>query len=226
MFFLLHPYIAVSHNGHISYGGGQQLSEHPMVRRCGCGIVAALDTLLYLYRWHDAGPVPLFAPMREDKPIPASVYDAAVQVLRKNYFPMIPYAGINGVMLAVGMQRFFRRYDLPYSCRWCFSYRELWARIETMLANDFPVILSVGPNFPNLLGDEKACFYARLPSGDFKPASGAHSHYFTVTGMDETWLRISSWGRCYYLNRSEFEHYARRQSIPLVSNLLYIERKP
>jgi hypothetical protein len=128
-------------------------------------------------------------------------------------------------MLAAGMQRFFRRYKLPYSCRWCFSYRELWGRIETMLAADLPVIMSVGPNFPFFWKHEKACFYIKTPAGEYQPASGAHAHYFTVTGMDESWLRISSWGRCYYLNRREFEHYARKHSTPVVSNILYIERK-
>ena len=226
MLSLLHPYISVRLDGQYSYGGGQQFSDRDMVRRCGCGIVAALDTLLYLYRFHDSELIPLFSGLREDRPVPRERYNELVDHLRRHYLPMIPYAGINGLMLAVGMQRFFRRYALPYSCRWCFSGKELWGRIDSMLANDIPVIMSVGPNLPFFWHNETTRFYARHPSGELQPSSGAHSHYFTVTGMDEDWLRISSWGRKYYVNRNEFEHYARRKSIPLVCNILYIERKP
>ncbi len=225
MLSLRHPYISVLHENRKSYGGGQQFSADPMVRRCGCGIVAALDTLLYLYRWHDVGLVPLFVPYRFDRTISDTEYNTLVFYMRRHYFPMIPYAGINGIMLAAGMQRFFRHYDLPYSCRWCFSYRELWSRIETMLANDLPVIMSVGPNLPFFWRRERANFYTRQFSGELQLSAGAHAHYYTVTGIDEDWLRISSWGRLYYLKRSEFEDYVARHSAPFVSNILYIERK-
>lgn len=226
MLSLQHPYISVSFDGHGSYGGGQQFSHDRMMKRCGCGVVAATDLLLYLNRYHHGTEIPPFRDLPREGPLPFPAYDACLQRMRKSYFPMIPYAGINGLMLAVGMQRFFRRYALPYSCRWCFSGKELWGRIETMLQNDIPVIMSVGPNLPFFWQNETTRFYALHPSGELQPSSGAHSHYFTVTGIDADWLRISSWGNRYYVNRKEFEHYARRKSIPLVCNILYIERKP
>ena len=226
MLSIQHPYLSVAVHGGASYGGGQQFSENAMIRRCGCGIVAATDLLLYLSRWHMTERVSLFDSLLTDAPVPFPAYTGLLSKMNRRYLPMIPYAGINGLMLAVGMQRFFRRYALPYSCRWCFSGKELWRRIETMLQNDIPVIMSVGPNLTFFWQNETTRFYALHPSGELQPSSGAHSHYFTVTGMDEDWLRISSWGRRYYVNRKEFEHYARRKSIPLVCNILYIERKP
>ena len=225
MLSLQHPYIAVSLDGQRSYGGGQQFSDNHMIKLCGCGIIAATDTLLYLQRWHNRRPIPMLDVCLREVPLPFSAYHELIEQMRRQYFPLIPYLGLNGLMLAAGMQRFFRQYDLPFSCRWCFSHRELWERIETMLGADLPVIMSVGPNFPFFWQKEKACFYEKTPSGDYHPASGARAHYFTVTGMDERWLRISSWGRCYYMYRSEFEHYARRHSSPAVSNILYIEQK-
>ena len=52
MLSLQHPYISVSFDGHGSYGGGQQFSHDRMMKRCGCGVVAATDLLLYLDRYH------------------------------------------------------------------------------------------------------------------------------------------------------------------------------
>lgn len=225
MLSLQHPYIAVARDGHRSYGGGQQYSDNNMIRRCGCGIIAATDTLLYLQRYHNHGQIPLLDDCLQEGPLPVSVYHELIFQMRRQYFPLIPYLGVNGLMLAAGMQRFFRHYDLPWNCHWCFSHRELWGRIESMLKEDLPVIMSVGPNFPLIWQNEKACFYVKLPDGTFRPSSGARAHYFTVTGMNDSWLRISSWGRRYYLNRQEFEHYARQHSSPVVSNILYIERK-
>ena len=224
MLSLQHPYIRVQHEGHVSYGGGQQFCSCGMVNKCGCGIIAALDALIYLYRYHPGEEVPMLRPFLAEQPIPCSAYDACVDTLRLSYFPMIPHSGINGLMLAAGMQLFFRHYRLPFRARWCSSYRKLWPRMEKMLEADLPVILSAGPNFPFFWRNEKACFYVRSEDGSFHPAAAVRSHYFTVTGMDAQWLRISSWGRMYYVNRKEFERFITQKSAALVSNLLYLEK--
>ena len=225
MIGLQHPCISLALQSGTSYGGGQQFSKNAMIRHCGCGVVAAADLLLYLTRWHSNGAVDYFAGLLESKPIHLPVYDSCIQRLSRAYFPMIPYAGINGVMLMAGMEYFFRRHGMPYTARWCFAPGKLWARIEDMLRADIPVIMSVGPNFPLIWGDRKVRFYVPSPAGNYIPASGAKAHYFTVTGLDDTWLRISSWGRLYYLNREEFEEYMRRCSISFTSNILLVERK-
>ena len=43
-----------------------------------------------------------------------------------------------------------------------------------------------------------------------------------LTGMDENWLQISSWGRRYYINRAEFTDYVHRFSMNYLSSILYI----
>ena len=52
MLTLRHPFISVLVGSGPSYGGGQQFSDNHMISRCGCGIIAAADTLLYLDRYH------------------------------------------------------------------------------------------------------------------------------------------------------------------------------
>ena len=225
MIGLQHPYISVALSSGASFGGGQQFSKDAMIRRCGCGVVAAADALLYLSRWHSHGAVDYFAGLLEDRPIPLSDYDNCIQHLNRSYFPMIPYAGINGIMLMAGMKLFFHRHGMPYTACWCFAPGKLWDRIEVMLRADIPVVMSVGPNFPLIWGDRRVRFFVRNPAGNYIPASGARAHYFTVTGLDADWLQISSWGRRYYLSRRDFSDYVRRHSTSIASNILYIERK-
>jgi hypothetical protein len=225
MLSLQHPYISIALPHGKSYGGGQQLSRDAMLRRCGCGVVAAADLLLYLTRWHSHGAVDYFAGLLTDEPVPLPVYDALLRDLSRREFSMIPYAGINGVMLMAGMQLFFRRHGMPYTARWCIAPGRLWERIEEMLGADIPVIMSVGPNFPFIWGDKRVRFYAQAPTGGYVPASRAKAHYFTVTGLDCEWLRISSWGRCYYLRRREFEDYVKHASTTIASNVLLVTRK-
>lgn len=41
-------YISVLRNGVLSYGGSQRWLDSGALRQCGCGVIAALDLLLYL----------------------------------------------------------------------------------------------------------------------------------------------------------------------------------
>ena len=50
MLELKHPYISVDYGGARSYGGRQQSDGSRSMQKCGCGIVAAADVLLYLSR--------------------------------------------------------------------------------------------------------------------------------------------------------------------------------
>lgn len=224
MLSLRHPYVSIHLDNHDTYGGGQQHSRNAMMQRCGCGIIAATDTLLYLCRYHTGLMPPPFRALGTASPLPSPLYDDCILEMRRAFFPLIPYAGINGLMLMRGMDRFFRKYHMPFTAKWCFTRSGMWERMEEMLRRDIPVIMSVGPNFPVLWGKERASFYVRTPAG-YRPSTGARAHYITVTGMDESWLRISSWGRLYYLNRLEFEQYVKRHSAGFVSNILYIEKK-
>ena len=224
MLSLQHPYISVEVHGRASFGGWQQYSPDPMVRRCGCGVIAAADLLLYLALRHGPG-VSSFDGLPEDGPIPLSDYNDLILRLHRRYFPVIPFAGINGPMLMAGVLRFFHDHQMPFSARWCFSQQRLWERMESRLGQDIPVILSVGPNFPAIWGKKVVRFYKKTAAGTYIPTAGTKAHFITVTGMDEDWLRISSWGRLYYLSRTEFIGYARGESLPPASNILLVERR-
>ena len=212
MLSLRSPFPRVRRGNQIVYGGNQMWSDRPMIQKVGCGPVAALDLLHYLSG--DTGR----------QPLPLEDYNRELAVLCRRYLPLIPYSGINGVSLALGLNILFRRRGLPYHAAWAFSGTKLWDRVREMLERDVPVILSIGPNFPLIWQRERLPFYSYRPDGSFVRSSSAKSHYVTVTGIDDTWVRISSWGREFYINREEYDDFVRKHSTPLFSNVLYVKR--
>jgi len=147
-----------------------------------------------------------------------------LQFLRSKYFPLLYPVGMNGITLALGLNRVFRKNGLALRANWDMSEAKLWKRMEEMLLRDIPVILSIGPNFPRLWKKGKGTLY-RLENGEQRAAGSVRAHYVTVTGMDEGWLKVSSWGKEYYLSREEYEHFRSATSSALVSNIVYIRRK-
>ena len=212
MLTLRRPYPRVRKDDLLTYGGSQMLSNSALIRGCGCGPVAALDLLHYLC---DEDNMP---------PLPIDRYNAELVSLCRSYFPLIPHSGINGLMLALGCNRLFHSRRLPYRAVWAISGNRLWERVREMLANDLPVILSIGPNFPAVWKKDRLPFYSRRDNGSFVRSSSAKSHYVSVTGLDDEWARIASWGREYYIRRSEYDDFVRRHSSHVFSNILYLKR--
>ena len=109
-----HGYISVSKGQSRSFGGSQMLFASQSMREVGCGVIAALDLLLYLCRFHPGCRCDFFAEAAGDGCIDEKEYEELAQSLSRRFFPLIPKLGINGLMLAGGLNRFFRRYELPF----------------------------------------------------------------------------------------------------------------
>lgn len=222
MIQIRHNYISVDNGFRRSFGGNQMSSASQNMREVGCGVIAALDLLLYLCRFHPGCKCDFFAEAAKDGIIESHEYDHLALQLSKRFFPVIPKFGINGIMLAGGLNRFFRRYDLPFRASWGMGSGKLFNEIEEMIAKDIPVILSIGPNFPLFWQKHELDLYSTRADGTFFRSSSVKSHYVTVTGIDEQRLYISSWGRPYSIERSEYLNYIRRRSGSIVSNIVKI----
>lgn len=225
MLTLKHPYIAVEKDGIISYGGSQSWSAGKVMQRCGCGIIGSMDLLIYLSRYHEEC-------RNEDFPdellwdvIREEVYDNYSHRWSRRYLPLMPPAGMNGITLVFGLNLLFRRYKMPMSARWGVRRSELWASIEKMLSEDIPVILSIGPNFPRVWQRSKAVLYEKHHDEHPHMAASTHSHFLTVTGIDDEWLQVSSWGRRFYISRREYEEYVSQHSNGILSSIVYIAKK-
>ncbi|MCR5663951.1 MAG: hypothetical protein K6G17_03615 [Oscillospiraceae bacterium] len=222
---LSHPYISVDYGGRPSYGGSQMKSGSKTVSGAGCGLVAGLDLLLYLLRVNGGScGFPIDKLTETEKSLPAGVYNLALKELRR-CLPLIPGHGINGLFLSLGLNAFFVRHRLPYSVSWGVPYKKLWPTVQRMLEQDLPVVFSIGPNFPRIWKREKLALYAERPGGEKTEADRTQAHYVTVTGMDERWLRISSWGRMFYIDKGEFLRFVQESSTRLFSNILVVHKK-
>jgi len=222
MLQIRHRYISVRRGQTRTFGGNQMYSASKTMREVGCGVIAALDLLLYLNRVHMGGQCEMFSAALEDGSIDEKEYDELARALSRRFFPIVPKLGINGLMLAGGLNAFFRRYRFPFRASWGIGRQRLEDRIADMLSRDIPVVLSIGPNFPLIWQKNELNFYAHTPNGEMKHACSIRSHYVTVTGMDETHFRISSWGREYYISKQEYLSYIRHNSGSIVSNIVYI----
>lgn len=219
---LRHPFPSVQMSAVPSYGGDQNRLTPRWIRRCACGVVAFTDLLLYLSQTRADCRCALFRDAPASGPVSLADYDNWAGRLRRRYIPLIPRFGTNGLILVLGLNRYFRKNRISLRAGWDWRGGRLWSRLEETLSRDIPAILSIGPNFPLLWGRHEVTLYRRRPDGVFQSAGRVKAHFVTVTGMDERWLRISSWGMEYYILREEYYRYAREHSTFLFCNLAHI----
>lgn len=222
---LKHPLCAVEHEGRLTRGGSQMLSDEKRIAEVGCGVVAAAELLVYLARFHEGREDLFSGAVQQADRMPLALYNGILHKLSRKYIPLIPMFGSNGLTLAGGIGAALRDFKLGCTASWSMSAGQLYPRMEEMLAADIPVILAIGPNFPNMLGKKVLDFYSLRTDGSFEKAASARSHYVIVTGLYDDWIRISSWGRIFYLNRAEYDEYRTKTSSPIVSNILYVRPK-
>lgn len=65
-------------------------SNDPIIRKCGCGPVAAMDTLWYLEHRGQT-----------DSQMSLDKYNIELHALTRRYFPLIPPFGINGAFFVM-----------------------------------------------------------------------------------------------------------------------------
>lgn len=205
-------------------GGSQMLSENKTMRHCGCGVVSAMDVLEYLHRCHADGRSEFFAGA-PDGQFTWEQYEPYAERLRRKFLPLFYPVGMNGLDLAAGLNRYFRKFHLPYRARWSAPHGIFWKSLAEMLEQDIPAILAIGIGFPNLWHRHRLAFYQRSADGTYRRATDACAHYVTVTGLTDEWIRITSWGREYFINRQEFSDHVKNDSRELLSNIVYIRKR-
>lgn len=219
---LKNPYITVMKEGRLSYGGSQSWGKGATLRKYGCGTIAGTDVLLYLNLHKDYCSRKEIE--EENGIFEAEAYMETVKKMKWRYFPLIPGFGMPGWFLAAGINRYFRIHRVPLKASFGVLGRNMWNRMHAMLSHDIPVILAIGPNFPIPGKKHKLTFYEKA-SGSFREVCKTAAHYVTVTAMDGQWIRISSWGREYYIDMNEYMDYVKKHSSFFVSNILYIRKR-
>lgn len=225
MIGLKHEYPSVGLTSCGSFGGSQSHSARWRIRRCGCGAIAMTDLLLYVTKHHRWQAAKRITEAAACSTIPADLYDRCCRALQRAYLPMLPPFGINGLVLAWGINAYCRLYRLPLRFRWNMKKSNLWQTVRQSLEQDLPAVLAIGPNLPAFWRQEKLTLYQKRGEA-YYPAAAVSGHYVTVTAMDSMWLEISSWGKKYYISQEEYLRYGEKHSLFFAHNALAVRQKP
>ena len=252
-------YVPVIKDSGISYGGSQMwfpktywYSKDYILHNYGCGTIATADMFLYL-ALHN---VDLHSPHTElallgTNHIKYENYTPYVRAIHDDYTKTRRFIAVLGPKVASAINSYSdtNRMGLEASWKWKLTYYDMYDMIENMLNNDIPVILSIGPNTPNLWGKKGIPFYERKEI-EYQEKSDTqqeakekrkpyyykviyndiNSHYVTVTGLikddvaGRIMLRISSWGKQYYINYEEYRDYVENYSGTITSSIDHVKK--
>lgn len=200
-----------------SFGGNQGWSDKKLVADYGCGLIAFNDAILYM----KTGLRRKFNSKEN--------YLNRLYMIKKDYFKFWFWHGIPGIFLSLAMNRFFKGNNMPYKAKWGVLPCNLKRRIKEMINHmDVPVIISVGPGY---LNKNRVTLYERVSKKEFQEVNSAKGHYMTVTGYieepgtEKLMLRLSSWGKMYYMDYSEYEEYVKKSDNFYFSSILNIRKK-
>ena len=221
---LRHTYLAVKTQAEKSFGGNQNWATGYMMRKYGCGVVAMGDVLIYLgIHRLPCNTDLLYGMLREDGCLSYPRYERYLRKMNKRYLGIIPGFGVPNFQLARAMNRYFRHYRIDLRARWCLSSGKMLERIQDSLSKDYPVILAIGQNIP-FWRKKKLTLY-RQENGVYLPATETKAHYVVVTGMENGYLQISSWGKEYFISWKEYQEYGKKYSSFWASNICLIQEK-
>ena len=219
-----HTYLAVKTQADKSFGGNQNWAAGYMMRKYGCGVVAMGDVLIYLgIHRLPCNTDLLYGMLREDGCLSYPRYERYLRKMNKRYLGIIPGFGVPNFQLARAMNRYFRHYRIDLRARWCLSSGKMLERIQDSLSKDYPVILAIGQNIP-FWRKKKLTLY-RQENGVYLPATETKAHYVVVTGMENGYLQISSWGKEYFISWKEYQEYGKKYSSFWASNICLIQEK-
>ncbi|MBQ8982541.1 MAG: hypothetical protein IJ079_03040 [Lachnospiraceae bacterium] len=238
-------YIPVQYQGTKSFGGNQcwyptehYLSQDYAIHKWGCGAVAIADLFLYLARADHARDTSATSLARASRLIYSyEDYTLYLKFMQRRFTPILPYAGMNGFMLAAAANHYAMKYQIPIKASWkaFLNDDQMIRAIRRMISEDIPVIISIGPNTPLFFKKEGIHFYIKSNKEDNTKlehysigARNVHAHYVTVTGIvglknKKMLLKIASWGREFYIDYQEWREYIAQFGDRLTSSLLYVE---
>ena len=238
-------YVPILRDSTVFYGGNQmwfsddnKRSKDYIICHYGCGTIATADLFLYLAIKSDLYRNGVTESVLQGTD--SAYYKDYMSYVRKvnaYYTKTKRYIAVLGPRIAYAFNSYARTYRFKLRARWKLglSYYDMLASIEEMLSRDIPIILSIGPNTPFLWKNNGISFYTKnvIDEADrYHPVkSNVNSHYVTVTGIynnltdckEKIMLRISSWGKLYYINYNEYRDYIDNHGDSLTSSMIYIK---
>lgn len=162
-------YVPVVRNSKTSYGGSQMWfpksngnSIEHLIHTYGCGTIATADLFLYLALQNKEYNTTLTAiALQDSMQILYDSYLSYVLEVHNKYTKTKRYLAVLGPSLTRAINNYSNQFTLGYvaTWKWRLSYYEMLDQMESMLSQDIPVILSIGPNTPKLWGRHGISFY-------------------------------------------------------------------
>lgn len=206
-------FISVKQEKTTYYGGAQAWFDKTRNQSMGCGIIAAANVILSL----TSADTKSYMYDRDE-------YMILANELSRRYIHVLPKFGINGIFLAIGMNRYFWKNKIKYRASWGTRRKRIWDEAQRMLDENIPVILAIGPIYPFVWKKKKLPLYIKNGSA-YVVSTYTSAHYVTITEINDDYLTISSWGKKFYVYKKDFMLYVRKQSNFLFSNIMIIKRR-
>lgn len=204
-----------------TYGGDQRSLSSKTWQHCGCGLVAAFDLVRYLQLHHTGFQTSLFTGIPSESQLPLPLYELCLRRM-SHFVQILPLIGSSGFALALGLNGYFRHYGLPLRASWSVSRDQLWPEVRKMLEQDLPVILSVGKKLRHFNGERGVALYQRSGEELLQTGKCVYAHFVTVTGVDEHWLKIASWGKEFFMRKADFCRYCDTHSTNLLCTIVQL----
>ncbi len=201
-------FVRIKKDNQIYYGGDQKWFSKKRNQSMGCGIIAAANLMISIGAKSDQRDT-----MDYDE------YIHLAEELGRRYIHVLPKLGINGVFLSIGINWYFRNHHIPIKTKWGTGRKKIWTEIERMLDENGAVILAIGPNNFGMFRNKRLPLYVKR-GNTYVCETSTKAHYVSVTGIDDDYLTISSWGKKFYIHKNEFMMYVRKYSNFLFSNVL------
>lgn len=192
-------------DGHVYYGGAQKWFEKKYVRNSGCGIIAAANLLLYL---------------QGKREMTVDEYMDFAGKLKKRMV-LVPGLGMNAVMLSALLNGSFKKLGIRKKAVPRITPIKFYGKIEKMIGSGIPVVMALGRDFPLIWRKDKVGLF--MEAGEAKRhVKDVSAHFVTITGIDDEWLTISSWGLKLYISRKELSKFAWKRSSWMLTNIIDI----
>ena len=236
---LRNHYIKVKRKeGELSFGGDQNLfgfegatKADEQKKRCGCGIVAFSDLILYLAS-NDVRYCTKENYSYVNRELSEETYKEYFNRIYDFIGGITHKMGISGFTLWFRFNRMARQNRWPLRAKWGFSGKKIFSRTQEMLQKDIPVILCIPAMLLKKDKDDKLSLYKRKQREDgsgyyYQKAQETNAHYVMVTEIlweqEEVYFKISSWGKEYYINLKEYDTYINHHFLgKILGNILYI----
>ena len=214
-----------------SFGGNQgwfYIDKFGNLSRQGCGVIAAVDTFLYL-----SG--------RYCNSFEKYSYEVVAfcrnRRLAKLFMKEISFRKYDNISFAIGIipiqisgflnkQMKFTGRKMHFKWNGIHGHRDLYFKMKSMISRNIPVIWSLYSH------GKQIKLYVKNPADRFVYSGmDVNNHYVTATAVYEDcskehskMIEISSWGKKYYIDFDEYLEYVGNSLInKYCSNILYIK---